>query len=409
MNEYVIAIPSYKRSNILKQKTLSTLEKESIARNKIFIFVVEEEFSKYNEMLPDYQIIIGKIGLVNQRQFIHEYFPEGKHILFLDDDIMEMDLLGKSLNDFIHEAFDECALQHSFIWSVYPVWNKYFRENQKYMTTCLNYLVGAFYGVINRRITMNILYDNKEDVERSILFFKKFGKTIRYNQIGFKTKYYGNVGGMGTLQERMDDIIKATDYLVDTYPDYGTRKIRKNGIHEFILKKLTPPPQPIILSSIDPSLFSYLYDLLKKKTLPYKYPGKGNSGRLGFPKYKGGVFGLCKRKLPPKVVGVSFLTKKYPEIYDELVRIGKLICPFEFTSIQLNCDLVSPKHKDKNNCGDSLLISFGDYNGANIVVNSIQYDAKYTPIIFNGSLCEHWNTDDLVGTKYSLIYFNIKL
>ena len=95
-------------------------------------------------------------------------------------------------------------------------------------------MVGAFYGGINRHITLNIPYDNKEDVERSILFFKKDGKTIRYNQIGFRTKYYGCVGGMGTLNERMPDIIKATDYLVDTYPEYGTRKIRKNGIHEFV-------------------------------------------------------------------------------------------------------------------------------------------------------------------------------
>jgi len=61
------------------------------------------------------------------------------------------------------------------------VWNKYFRESKPYATYLLNYMVGAFYGGINRHITLNIPYDNKEDVARSILFFKKEGKTIRYN------------------------------------------------------------------------------------------------------------------------------------------------------------------------------------------------------------------------------------
>jgi hypothetical protein len=158
----------------------------------------------------------------------------------------------------------------------------------------------------------------------------------------------------------MPDIIKATDYIVDKYPEYGTRKVRKNGIHEFILKKLIPPPQPMVMPSIDPSVFSLLLDLLNKISLPYKYPGKGNSGRLGFPKYHRGVFGLCKRKLPAKDIDMSYLGKKYPDIYEELMRIGKLICQFEFTSIQLIHNLICPKHRHRNTVGDSLLLSFGE-------------------------------------------------
>ena len=36
------------------------------------------------------------------------------------------------------------------------------------------------------------------------------------------------------------------------------------------------------------------------------------------------------------------------------------------------------------------------------------YDAYYTPIIFDGYKLEHFNTDDLVGNKYSLVFFKIK-
>jgi hypothetical protein len=30
------------------------------------------------------------------------------------------------------------------------------------------------------------------------------------------------------------------------------------------------------------------------------------------------------------------------------------------------------------------------------------------PLLFNGALYEHWNTDDLVGNKYSMVFFPVK-
>ena len=55
-----------------------------------------------------------------------------------------------------------------------------------------------------------------------------------------------------------------------------------------------------------------------------------------------------------------------------------------------------------------MLLSFGDYTGCNIVINNKTYDANCNPIVFNGSELEHWNTDDLIGTKYSLVFFTTK-
>jgi hypothetical protein len=39
------------------------------------------------------------------------------------------------------------------------------------------------------------------------------------------------------------------------------------------------------------------------------------------------------------------------------------------------------------------------------MIEGKMYDAKNTPIIFNGSQLEHWNTDDLEGLKYSLVFY----
>ena len=44
---YIICIPSYKRSSILQNKTLSLLHKLNIPREIINIFVVEEEYNNY--------------------------------------------------------------------------------------------------------------------------------------------------------------------------------------------------------------------------------------------------------------------------------------------------------------------------------------------------------------------------
>ena len=43
---YVIAIPSYKRAELLNRKTLKTLADYNIPRNRIFVFVANEEEEK---------------------------------------------------------------------------------------------------------------------------------------------------------------------------------------------------------------------------------------------------------------------------------------------------------------------------------------------------------------------------
>jgi hypothetical protein len=110
------------------------------------------------------------------------------------------------------------------------------------MTTHLNYIVGAFYGIINRpqleSIKLSITTNGqKEDVERTLKYFVQDGIVIRFNKIGFKTKYYGKEGGLGTFEERLEPMKKACENLKQNYEKYGSIKVRKNGMHEFVLKK----------------------------------------------------------------------------------------------------------------------------------------------------------------------------
>ena len=252
--EYVICIPSYKRSTLCNEKTLTTLYKHKINPQKIYVYVAnKEDYDMYKTSLnPKFynKLIIGQKGLVPQRQFIMEHWPSGKHVVFFDDDIESIDLTlspkfkSHNLDYFIKEAFKECDNHKSYIWGVYAVFNPFFRKARSEMTTQLNYIVGAFYGIINRptlkNIQLTITKENgqKEDVERTIKYFIEDGIVIRFNRIGFTTKYYGKEGGLGTFEDRLTPMKDACKKLSEKYSEYGHTKTRGNGMTEFVLKKI---------------------------------------------------------------------------------------------------------------------------------------------------------------------------
>ena len=158
-----------------------------------------------------------------------------------------------------------------------------------------------------------------------------------------------------------------------------------------------------IYPKIEESEFQKLFDLLSTISIPKK---SGRANRRGFSDgHRSTTFGMSKGRFNG-IIGLSSPSKKYPEVYKEILRLGKICCPFEFNSIHLNHNVVCPPHKDSKNAGVSCLISFGNYTGCNIVIDNVNYDAKHTPIVFDGSKIEHWNTDDLQGNKYSLVFFN---
>ena len=87
--------------------------------------------------------------------------------------------------------------------------------------------------------------------------------------------------------------------------------------------------------------------MLEKITL-YKKKENGKNNRLGFPEHRACVWGIIKPRFKSKPE-LSLYSRKYPEIHEEIFRIGKEICPFEFNTVQLNKDCRCPPHKDKAN------------------------------------------------------------
>ena len=119
---------------------------------------------------------------------------------------------------------------------------------------------------------------------------------------------------------------------------------------------------------------------------------------LGMINYRGQKF------LDGKVKGPSRYNSKYPELYEELCNLINISKPdFKYTTIQVNKNVVSNPHVDKNNVGPSYIIALGDFSGGKLVIEGDEYNIKNRWKNFDGKL-GHWITPFL-GTRYSLVYF----
>lgn len=234
-------IPSYGRYRNVK--TLATLERHGIPKEMIRIYVVPEEVELYKQTCAGYELVVGKKGLVAQRQFIIDSYPEGTQLVFMDDDIDEIDLsfTKYSLLEFIHHAFQCCYECNSYLWGVYPVFNPFYRVGREEMSTGLHFIIGCMYGICVRHSEdlkiKYMVHGNKDDVEQSIRHYIKDGTVLRFNHVGVKTTFFAK-GGLGTLEKRLESIQDETRALQKAYPNFGRIKIRDDGRWEFVLKKL---------------------------------------------------------------------------------------------------------------------------------------------------------------------------
>lgn len=253
MSSYVFAIPSYKRSSLLKSKTLSMLNSYNIDKNLIYIFVADkEEYVDYKKLLADEykNIIIGKKGIQHIRNFMSKYFEQGKQIVYIDDDvegvnicINEYNIKEKTFNKlqplscldtFITQAFKLSKKSGYTLWSLYPRGNPYFMTPNE-ITTKLKFCMGGFHGVVNDHISEIRTIGDKEDYERTIKYYLKDKGVIRFNGVSPVTRVYKAKGGLQEFDREKESEV-AADYLVSKYPKLvKLNTSRKTGFTEIKL------------------------------------------------------------------------------------------------------------------------------------------------------------------------------
>ena len=235
--DYVIAIPSYKRHKSIKSKTLALLEKHNICKSKITIFVANKnEYDLYNSLLQcQYNLVIGLEGMRNIRNFIVDYYPYGQNIMNLDDDLEDfVSIYDKIFNfdEWIRNGFELLNLNNANLFGIYPVNNKFFMSPT--LRTDLRYIIGSCWGCINHKIKVTL--DDKEDFQRSILYYLRDGIILRFEDLSCKSKYYKNDGGMQETRTKIR-IEESAKYLYKKYPLLCSLKMsKKYGTHELKLK-----------------------------------------------------------------------------------------------------------------------------------------------------------------------------
>lgn len=259
-------IPSYKRSSYIASKTLKLLLTFQVPQQNIYVFVVAEDKEDYQKELslyPDIHIIVGPVGLHHMRNFIRDYFPEDTELVQMDDDIedlyqMKEDTSIDNINSckryplypiskeefhfFIQDAFQELRNHGIYLFGIYPVKNGFFMKDLPYKTYDLRFCVGVMWGCINQH-AKNLYLDleEKEDVERTLRYYVRDHKILRYNRIVPKTKYYKNNGGMQSRSNnRLQDAHQSCIYLLEHFPKYcKLYTSKKSGIPE--IKFITHP------------------------------------------------------------------------------------------------------------------------------------------------------------------------
>jgi hypothetical protein len=321
----------------------------------------------------------------------------------MDDDIEEIYIKsGKSLQNILEECCNYLKENDGII-GFPPTYNKFWNKTEGFKKG-LYYTIGAFFVFKNDRI--RVTKSIGEDFERSIKYFEKYGYVSRCNDLIYKTKYYTNKGGMMEEGRNVTNIYSDLTKLYYQYPhllQLRTKKLKEEIVNLSIKK--SEIPKVIIFPTI--SIFDDLEKMFVAGVLKKSSGSKKGTGfRINFPVHYRECFGYVHKQFKKKkYLELSVASIKYPEIYEELKRIGNIICPFNFKSIHVLKNCICPKHKDSKNSQKSVIISFGDYTGGNLVIEDIIYDAKNTPILFDGRIMEHWNTPDLIGTKYSLIFY----
>lgn len=255
ISSYVIAIPSYKRAETLRDKSLVLLKKYGIEAKRIYVFVANKDEEKiYKEVLQPgtyHKIVVGVPKIGPQRNFISDYFPVGTPLVHMDDDItsfIEWSATArrnetglKDLNAVIRRGFTTCQREGCSLWGIYPVANGFFMR--KGHTRDLKFVIGSFNGCFNpgtkgpQGVKLALEMD-KEDYERSIRFYLRDGGVVRLCDVSPKTAYYTEKGGNQEFRT-METVMRGAKDLVRMFPKLCKLNLtKKSGYPEVKLKDM---------------------------------------------------------------------------------------------------------------------------------------------------------------------------
>lgn len=260
--DYVVAIPSFQRTDILNSATLPTLLRHGVDLERVTVWTANDDERKTYEAELAHKVRVrtAQPGVLGARQFYHSAYPEGTPIVNLDDDISGIQQKnGDKLQDpqftfdqIVETGFSICEKTNAKIWGLNPVSNGWFMRD--HLTVGLRYICAIFFGSYagdqemgGERIVN--ASGSGEDFEMSIKSFIAHGSTVRFEFLTPLTKYFANGGidahlaGHGIT--RADDHLRQLQAIELAYPDHCSVYTKAGGVANLRLKRVTHARIPL--------------------------------------------------------------------------------------------------------------------------------------------------------------------
>lgn len=233
MEEFIIAIPSYKRAE--KQQTVEYFSGLGFPKEKIFVFVqTEDDWKAYQKYSREATLIYAEAdGIAKARNNILRHFDGAENVLMCDDDISSIGRLRgekieairsrEEMEETIGRCFGFAKKKGAPIFGLYPVSNAFFMSENISTAVTVNTVVGFTAG---SRFSFNETYRAKEDIELCARILSLGGKVIRYNFLAMDAKHRTNAGGCHDTWKSNENT-KAAARLCNTYPNILARHSKK--------------------------------------------------------------------------------------------------------------------------------------------------------------------------------------
>jgi len=204
--DYVIAVRSHKRADIMKHKTYKILLQNHLT-DRLFIFVGSDEVEDYKKAFSDcsYNQIVPSDAKNGADKFktMTEFFPAGKMIVFMDDDLDYWYYFNKDkrlvkndpiLAHFLEDGFKTIDEHNLGAFTCHFSTNKLFLKDRPFKEFRPGFCNSCFFGMRN---DPELIYcpSRQDDPQRTNRLLKKYGGVLYYWWMGFKNDFGKGTGG----------------------------------------------------------------------------------------------------------------------------------------------------------------------------------------------------------------------
>lgn len=260
---YHVAVLSFQRPKEVVRKTLRILANGGVPGKNICVYLHEND-----PYLDDYEIALEALGVdfwvtsttgtKEQRAEIYGRFPEGHHIVSMDDDIERLVTTGEDgkLTDvvdvdyLIQEAFQWTDRAGLFAWGLYTSTNAYFMKDR--YSEGLRPFTYCMFGVLNRpgHQVHDLTTQYCDDMEFCLRSWWWDGGVVRKDNVAVVQEYLSE-GGFNASGRNLSAIHEDNLRLNMQWPDFTRLKEGAGGVSWIKPKTLkrrdpmpltTPPP-----------------------------------------------------------------------------------------------------------------------------------------------------------------------